>query len=423
MQKPLQQKFSSGLVWNYGSVAFLALGGFIFSFIIIAFYDAAVLGAFNQVYAYYLLFSQVAVLGVHMSVTKYTSDAVGLGQDARPALGSALLLVVGISLLTDGLIAAVLALAGQWIPANLLPGLWSLLPALPFFSMNKVILGYVNGRSEMRAYAVLQSLRNIFIAVALLVLALVGTPGALVCLCFAIAEFALFLVSAGYLLARRQLAFTTASLGVWMKRHLHFGVRILPGNLVLEFNSKIDIICLGWVLGNDTIVGYYSFASLFTEGFYQLFVVMRRSINPLLAQYNVAGRMKASFEALRDRLRRPLWILSLPAAAVLCVAYYLLCILMGRQGYEQATLPLAVIVASIALNSRSIVFGNLLAQTGYPTQESIVNVAAATTNLLLNLVLIYFFGMLGAAVATGVSYFVFNGLLRLFSWQKLKLRI
>ena len=56
------EKFADGLVWNYVSTLFLAAGGFLFSIIIAVFYDEEVLGVFNQIFAYYILLSQLAVL-------------------------------------------------------------------------------------------------------------------------------------------------------------------------------------------------------------------------------------------------------------------------------------------------------------------------------------------------------------------------
>jgi len=45
------------------------------------------------------------------------------------------------------------------------------------------------------------------------------------------------------------------------------------------------VIVLRLVTHNDYIVGIYSFALRFAEGFYQLQVVIRRNINPMIAQY------------------------------------------------------------------------------------------------------------------------------------------
>ena len=69
------EKFADGLVWNYVSTLFLAAGGFLFSIIIAVFYDEEVLGVFNQIFAYYILLSQLAVFGVHLALTRYSALA------------------------------------------------------------------------------------------------------------------------------------------------------------------------------------------------------------------------------------------------------------------------------------------------------------------------------------------------------------
>ena len=52
--------------------------------------------------------------------------------------------------------------------------------------------------------------------------------------------------------------------------------------------------------------------------------------------------------------------------------------------------------------------GNILAQTGNPMSESINNVLTVMSNFILNILFIMRWGMIGAAFATGISYFVFS---------------
>lgn len=58
-------RFNQGILCNYVSLGILALSGFAFNIIILKYYDAAALGLFNQVYAWYVVLSQVASLGIH----------------------------------------------------------------------------------------------------------------------------------------------------------------------------------------------------------------------------------------------------------------------------------------------------------------------------------------------------------------------
>ena len=93
--------FYKGLLWNYGSIIILAIGGFAFSFLIIGFYDSKTLGIFNLAYAYYLVLSQIAVFGIHMSVTKYVSEYYYDLEKSKYIFSTACCVALGLSLIVD----------------------------------------------------------------------------------------------------------------------------------------------------------------------------------------------------------------------------------------------------------------------------------------------------------------------------------
>lgn len=401
-----ERNFRRDLVWNLASTVILAAGGLLFSVLIALFYDPETLGVFNQAYAYYILFSQVAVLGVHMATAKLTAE------HHEDAALSQQLLWTGIACVLVVSAACVLVIGGFLFLTRLVNqgNVWFAtllaLAALPLFSVNKVALSYLNGLSEMRAYAIFQGLRPVFIVGAILFLSLKSYPGRYLTASFFLAELALTILFGGYVVVRR------VSLRrpdyVLAKKLLHFGISIFPGNLILEFNTKIDIICLGLFTGNDYLVGIYSFAALFAEGFYQLFVVVRRIINPRITQAyamreGLCEKLKAIVTLVKKYLR-----FGAPAAALLLIGvYYAACYLLKREPYLAAVVPLAILAGSIAINSKNICLGNLLSDIGKPTAESFVNLIAAASNISFNCVLIPLFGLTGAAIATGISYFVF----------------
>jgi O-antigen/teichoic acid export membrane protein len=292
-------------------------------------------------------------------------------------------------------------------------------PAVVFFSINKVVLSYLNARSWMRLYALTQGLRACLIAGALLGLALARVSGPYTVAAFALAEGALALVSVGLLAVTRQLLPPTGGWRRAIRGHLRFGWRILPANLVLEFNTKIDIITMGLVTGNDKLVGHYSLAALLIEGFYQLFVVVRRTINPALAR--AWPDSPEHIIDLRRKLRRWLTPAALLAAAVVLGAYFVACQLWLDPEYAAATWPLAIMLAAVALTSPQVALGNLLAQTGHPSDESLVNVVAAGVNLAASVALIAMFGMMGAAVSVAASYGAFALMLRYRAKRRLGL--
>lgn len=410
--------FRRDLIWNLASTAVLAVGGLLFSVLIALFYDPEVLGVFNQAFAYYTLFAQFAVLGVHMATAKLTAEHHENGNMPQRILWTGILSVTVISLLFVLVIGSFLLLTGLINRSDVWFATLLTLAALPMFSVNKVSLSYLNGLSKMRAYAVLQGLRPLLIVGGILFCSLSGYPGKYLAGSFFTAELVLMILFFLYSAFRRiPLARPEKALA---KELLRFGLSIFPGNLILEFNTKIDIICLGLFTGNDYLVGIYSFAALFAEGFYQLFVVVRRIINPRITQvYAERTDLKNRLQSIVSLFARYLRFGAPAAAILLALVYYAACRLLHREPYLAAMVPLVILLGSITINSKSICLGNLLSDIGKPKKESLVNLLSAAANFTLNCALIPLFGITGAAIATGVSYFIFAFIQRRFFVQSL----
>jgi O-antigen/teichoic acid export membrane protein len=459
MAEASRRAVAGDLAWNYASVAVLAVSGLAFNFIVAGAAGAAALGVFNLAYSVYLLASQLASAGIHMSVLRRAAQADAAG--ARRQLATALAASLGTSLAVAAALYGALALAGALgAGGDRLSALLALPPALPFFALNKVALNYLNARGRMRAYAALQALRFVLIGAALATLAALAVTGPELVYCFALAEAALAIGTAVWLAARGDLTApnntnntnstnstnsTSKPTGTpkapktqpqqqpqqqpqpWpslIRAHLWFGVRIMPANLVLEFNTKIDLVVLSLLTGNDTLVGYYSFASLFVEGFYQVFVVVRRQVNPSLARFERQGAFDAAaFAALRAKLIRWLLPAGLAGAAALIGVYQIVPWALGAPGYRAATWPLALMLAAVAATAIPVTLGNIMNQTGHPAAESAVNLAAAGSNLIASLALVPILGMWGAAIGVGISYIVFGVALRRVAARRLHIRL
>ena len=142
-----------GIIWNYGSLVILSVSGFLFNCIIIYFYDAAALGVFNRTYAWYCVLSQITVWGVHMSVMKLTSEYKKDCAERGKILLSALIGILFFSVICVIGIEIILSFVVR-NNRNLLVSMQLAMPGLIFFSLNKILLNYLNGLSEMKAYAI-----------------------------------------------------------------------------------------------------------------------------------------------------------------------------------------------------------------------------------------------------------------------------
>lgn len=409
-----------GLIWNYGSVVILSASGFLLNFLIVYFYDAAALGVFNRAYAWYCVFSQIAVWGVHMSVMKLIPEHKEDAGERELIMSSALIGVFLFSAVCVVLIEAVL----PWVVtanSRLLASMQVVMPGLVFFSLNKVLINYLNGLSDMKAFSFFRSLRYIVIIITIFVLGTLQYDSTWLSFSFTEAEMVVFVCCVVYLV-HKKLFIKKPSLK-YVREHFRFGTFILMSNLVTEINTKVDIICLGFMVGDDYLIGIYSFAVLFTEGFYQLYFVVRRSINPKITECYVGGEFQKGIEQISGKLKKYLRVLSPLALGMLIAGYCVLCFFLQQEEYLVGLKFLIIICLAIMVTGRKIIFGNLFAQTGLPLRESVVNTITVVSNFTLNIVFIYFMGLSGAAVATAASYLIFGYALWYYAKKELHVTI
>jgi len=406
IKSAMKSGLGSGISWNMFSLIFYILSGLAQYLVIMLLYSAADLGEFTAAFAYYTAISQISVLGIHFSVLKYTSE-YHRDRDARNRiLTTGLLGTLGVSAAVSIVsFTAVMLLNKAW-PSDMLLALLYSIPALVFFSLNKVLLGYINGLSRMTAYAVFQSLRCVFMMASLIVLALMKCPVYMLALSYLISELLLFVILAVYLSAKKLANYRYDR--SWLRENMRFGWNIITGNLVQVLNVRLDVICLRFFLGGSPLIGYYSFASMAAEGFDQILFVVRRNINPLITQHYTAGD-EAAFYRLYRGVRKYTRIASPPLAALLVGAVAIFfSIVPAFHEYMPALLPLSVILLSLCVNSPHVCYQNVLSQTGFPSAEARVNIIVLCANFAGNMMLIPFLGMLGASISTAVSYTVMS---------------
>lgn len=413
-------EMAEGIIWNYGSLIILSISGFLFNCLIAYFYDAAALGVFNSTYAWYCVLSQITTWGIHMSVLKLIPEYRENCEEQNKIVCTALLEVLLISVITVMVIESILPHA---ITDNrqLLESMQLAMLGLPVFSVNKVILNYLNGLSEMKIYAVFQSMRYLAIVISICIMGIGGSNRVWLSFSFTEAEIIVFISALIYLVYRKLIS-VKISAG-YLKEHIRFGTHILPANMVLELNTKVDIICLGFVLKDDYLIGIYSFAILFVEGFYQLYIIVRRSINPKITECHIENNLYQGIENINVNLKKYLKVLSPAALFMIALGYYMICCILGNREYIVGLKFLIIICTAIVISGRKIIFGNIFAQTGFPGYESMINVATVASNFFLNLLLISFWGLSGAAVATAVSHLLFGLLMHYCARRKLKVNI
>ncbi len=397
----LSTKLSSDLIWSMFSYAIVGGVGLLVNIVIARYYGAAHLGVFNQVYAIYILLSQLAVSGVHLSILKVTAQFSKEQIVIRDSFSAALILTI----ITAGSVTVLAYVCRDFFAYALsspevTKGLVLALPGLFLFSLNKSFLALLNGLRQMKAYAGFQGLRFLLMLIFLMVLITLHIDGSYIPIIFSLTEAILLIIQLPFVLRWIRPDLTRTGLK-WMKTHWVFGLKAMVGHLLLDANSRVDVLLLG-LFASDSIVGIYSFAAMLAEGFAQLPVVLRTNINPILTQTYYDNGASA-LQSIVQRVRKMSYLFLTPAGLMAILGYPLLNLLGFDPEFNQSWPIFAILITGILLSVGYLPFQMIFNQVGQPGRQTLFLTAFFLTNIILNLLLIPYFGMYGSAIATALA--------------------
>ncbi|WP_457742591.1 flippase [Thermococcus sp.] len=185
-----------------------------------------------------------------------------------------------------------------------------------------------------------------------------------------------------------------------------FSVPLMLSNIVWFIMTWTDTLMLGHYLGSR-IVGIYNAASplaRFIPVFLSAFTVI---YSPIVTQLHAKGLVR---EINRFYTSITKWILlsTYPLFAILFLYPKPVIRTLFGTNYVEAGLSLMILALGFMLHSALGPNGLTIVSIGKPAQEMIGNVLGAILNVGINIALIPRYGMVGAAVATAISYGLAN---------------
>lgn len=347
-----------------------------------------------------MLLSSIGDLGMGEGMIHYVRRREG---DESTLLSSVLIVTAGLGLLYVVLSAAL----GAVLRTSVLRGVplvvvvWASL-ITPLEMIRNEAGAYAMGRGRVRAYNTL-SLSNYgltLLATVVMVLVLrLGTAGAIWAQLVGSALSAVIGLAVAIRVSdgrpRRLVDFGH------VRRVVRFGLRIVVGNLAQKLNYRFDSFVLNYFAGPG-VVGVYAVAARFAE----LLLVAPRVLR-LLWFASVSETPEANdLERTRGLVRkilRPLAILT-PAFAV--VGGVGIRIAYGPE-YVPAILPFVLLLPGTLVLSIAMPYVGALAGRGAPEKVSYAAWITLAVTITLDLALIPFFGIVGAALASTASYATF----------------
>lgn len=399
----LNSKINNSVWWNIVSLGVLAISGITINLLIITFRGEKALGIFNQVYAIYIVLSQIGVFGLQASVLQQVSYTPN-----KKDLCSAITLS---ALISVTLTATMVSIIGWQLakPIGVLLdspdvslGLILSLPGLVLFCMNKILLNVLNGLQSMKAYSIFKSLRFIFIPIAMGGVVQKNLADPYLLLSLTITEIVLFLGLTAFIFGYKLPLKICSNFRIYLAKHLAFGIRGVFGGILVELNTRVDILMLGYFT-SDLNVGIYSLAATLAEGFSQIPYAIRWSIDPIIGKH-FAQNETSKISQLAKNVRRsyhPLTVL----LGILAVSAYPIFIKFFSPDYVFLSwVVFTIIMIGAIVNAGYRPFTGIFLQGGKPTLNTLFVLGLVLNDALLNLIFIPLLGIIGAAIVTTITY-------------------
>lgn len=405
LAKGASLKLGRDIAYTLGSFFVLAISGIAINIIIAGVRDAAALGVFNQVYAIYIVGSQFAVLGIHYSVLRHIPSANGTAERSV-ILGTACGVTLGLGMITAAIIYVLSDDIGRIFESERV-GLATSFAAigLIIFPLNKVLLAYLNGLRHMRAFALLQALRYVLVMVVVAVVTISSFPIAYAAISFGVAEVITSLTASIYIF-RTGLIHHIRFSSDWIGRHVKFGFKGLGAGMFAEFNSRVDVLVIGFFL-EDRAVGIYSFAAMLVDGLYHVLAMVRINFNPLLTLASDSNDWSVPI-GLQSKSRKFLLPVMAVLSGIVVIAYLGIdTFIVPEKGLSEGLASLFILLIGLMIVSPMVPFDNLMMVTGHPGCQTVQQMCTVSSNVIFALLLLPVFGIAGAAFGT-VSGYVMN---------------
>ncbi|MCF8258647.1 MAG: polysaccharide biosynthesis C-terminal domain-containing protein, partial [Flavobacteriales bacterium] len=190
------------------------------------------------------------------------------------------------------------------------------------------------------------------------------------------------------------------------KRDFNYGIKALWGALFLDSSTKVDVLMLGAFTDART-TGIYTFISLASDLFLQFMTMVRSWVNPKVTRTYMDRDRPMFREFLKEQALQS-YAVGTGFMALVCVGFVVSAFAIPEYAAYRAGLPsLLVLSFFLCLCAGFFPLLQVFGQIGRPMTQSATYAILFISNVLLNLLLIPWLGMIGAALGTGLAYMVY----------------
>lgn len=270
--------------------------------------------------------------------------------------------------------------------------------ALPLFLLNGNMTAILQGLRRILAlniFNVIGSLLTVILTAIFIIVLDFGIPGALLAL---LSAQIIILLLMGCRVKQEGAHFRPKWNSQIVKPTLGYGMKCYIASILQFFNYRLDVFIVNFFLG-PVSVGIYGASVALAELLWQIpnaagFVIFPKSAN-------------STQEVMNSFTPRVFWrilAITIVGAIVLALFGKLAIRIVFSSAFLAAYIPLLVLLPGVVLLGGCKILSNDISGRGYPQYNSITSGISLVGTIILDFVLIPKMGVVGAALASTVSY-------------------
>ena len=383
--------------------------GFFMRVVIARFYSVEDYGIFNLYYSFLLIFGSVGALGLRDGLNRYIGYYTGKREEEKIASTIKWGIIIGV--ISGILLGALLIFTSQYIAPILSedPNFVFYLRVVgittPFLVIFNVIISIFRGFERAKERIIFSSLgRQSLILIAVSIVGLMALPFEI--LIIAVSVAIIVITIALYIYYRKKIKnFVTKSTDYFQnsqigKNLLLFSLPLLLVSIMAKVMGYTDTLMLAY-FETEAEVGLYNAAKPISRLIKTGLTVSIFIYQPLVSKLYAQKKYEEN-EVIYTSLAKWISFLTLPMA--LCFIFFPRVVLsVFGEGYGIAASTLQVLAIMYFIRNVAGPFHSTLIGYGKSKFVMYVNSTSAFLNVLANLILIPIYGVLGAAIATGLT--------------------
>lgn len=415
-----QRKFALDVGVTFIATAINLLIGFAITVSLGRYLGAGDLGLYHMASTIYGIAMLFAGIGIPAVMIKYVAEYRKERNKSNEIISSG---VITSFLLGIGFSVLFYFLSGIFEGIFHMQGLSNLLKILslvfPFALVGAALLGLLNGRREMKKYSIaiiIQAVLMLFISLLSIYIGY-GVPGLMGGIVLSSLVSCLYLVS----VTRSYFEISFENYFQTTKKMLIFGAQIFGTNAINRINYQADIIIIGYFL-TAADVGYYGVASGFSKFFWIIPQAIQTITYPATAVY-WKNNYNSALQTMIDKSMKYTACLLFPIGLGMVFFAKEIITMMFGGGFVSSVLPLQILIVGTVIFGLIKAIGGSVTAVGRPDLGLKVVGVSAAVNIALNILLIPYFGISGAAIATVISLSINALLIIILTIKILKIKI